>query len=265
MNGNYLFLYATAGEMFLHLLLCVCMVWIIFVGKIVGYTGGMFVELTKTDKAILNSYNKMLDGLSMYLGEGYEIVLHSLEDYGSSAVKVLHGDHTGRSAGAPLTDLALDYLERMEKKPDDEEKKGIAYFTRNRKGEPLRSVTIPVKGENDRVIGLVCINFNLNTSLLQYINNFVDNEEHLQGNWEDREEKFSLSGPELVESMTEQIRDEVMEDMRIASVNKNKEIIQRLEEKGIFKVKESVAKVSEILGISKNTDYLHLRNLEVEK
>lgn len=113
MNGNYLFLYATAGEMFLHLLLCVCMVWIIFVGKIVGYTGGMFVELTKTDKAILNSYNKMLDGLSMYLGEGYEIVLHSLEDYGSSAVKVLHGDHTGRSAGAPLTDLALDYLERM--------------------------------------------------------------------------------------------------------------------------------------------------------
>ena len=54
------------------------MVWIIFVGKIVGYTGGMFVELTKTDKAILNSYNKMLDGLSMYLGEGYEIVLHSL-------------------------------------------------------------------------------------------------------------------------------------------------------------------------------------------
>ena len=100
---------------------------------------------------------------------------------------------------------------------------------------------------------------------LQYINNFVDNEEHLQGNWEDREEKFSLSGPELVESMTEQIRDEVMEDMRIASVNKNKEIIQRLEEKGIFKVKESVAKVSEILGISKNTVYLHLRNLEVEK
>lgn len=40
------------------------------------------MELTKTDKAILNSYNKMLDGLSMYLGEGYEIVLHSLEDYG---------------------------------------------------------------------------------------------------------------------------------------------------------------------------------------
>lgn len=37
--------------------------------------------------------------------------------------------------------------------------------------------------------------------------------------------------------MTEQIRDEVMEDMRIASVNKNKEIIQRLEEKGIFKVR----------------------------
>ena len=69
------------------------------------------VKLTETDREILKSYSTMLEGLSMYLGEGYELVLHSLEDYSSSAVKVIHGLHTGRTEGAPLTDLALDLLE----------------------------------------------------------------------------------------------------------------------------------------------------------
>lgn len=218
--------------------------------------------LTETDKVILNSYKMMLEGLSMYLGEGYEIVLHSLEDYGSSAVKIMNGLHTGRKEGAPLTDLALDYLEEIRKKPEN---KGITYFTRNRKGDPLKSVTMPVKGENDRVIGLICINFNLNTSLLQYINNFVDNVEHHEGTWEDRKENFSLNSVELVENMTEEIQKKVMEDASVASINKNKEIIQILHAKGIFNMKEAVTKVSQILGISKNTVYLHLRNLEMQE
>ena len=224
--------------------------------------GDVRVVLTETDKMILNSYKMMLEGLAMYLGEGYEIVLHSLEDYGNSAVKIMNGLHTGRKEGAPLTDLALEYLEEIRKKPDS---KGMTYFTKNRKGEPLKSVTMPVRGENDRVIGLICINFNLNTSLLQYINNFVDNAEYHQGSWEDRRENFSLNSVELLESMTEETQKKVMEDASVAPVNKNKEIIQILHAKGVFNMKEAVSKVAEILGISKNTVYLHLRNLEMQE
>ena len=110
------------------------------------------VKLTETDREILKSYSTMLEGLSMYLGEGYELVLHSLEDYSSSAVKVIHGLHTGRTEGAPLTDLALDLLEEMQK--EDADSRGITYFTHNKKGEPLKSVTIPVRGEKDRIIGV---------------------------------------------------------------------------------------------------------------
>ena len=39
-----------------------------------------YVALTDTDRAILESYKAMLNGLAEYLGSGYEIVLHSLED-----------------------------------------------------------------------------------------------------------------------------------------------------------------------------------------
>lgn len=216
--------------------------------------------LTETDKSILNSYSMMLEGLSRYLGEGYEIVLHSLEDYGNSAVKIMHGSHTGRTKGAPVTDLAMNYLEEIKKNPDDST--GITYFTHNKKGQSLKSVTIPVRGENNRIIGLLCINFNLHTSLLEYIHNFVDGETNEEQQWETRKENFSSTSVELLENMIQEMRREVMEDLTVSSVNKNKEIIQRLYEKGLFNMKDAVAKAAEILGISKNTVYLHLRNLE---
>ena len=46
------------------------------------------LKLTSLDKKILHSYCQTLDGLSNYLGNGYEIVLHSLEDYEHSATDI---------------------------------------------------------------------------------------------------------------------------------------------------------------------------------
>lgn len=62
-----------------------------------------------------------------------------------------------RTEGAPITDLALKMLEQIRR--NEENDHGVIYFSTNVKGEPLKSTTIPVKGEKDRIIGLLCINF----------------------------------------------------------------------------------------------------------
>ena len=100
------------------------------------------LKLTSLDKKILHSYCQTLDGLSNYLGNGYEIVLHSLEDYEHSAIKVINGYHTGRTEGAPITDLALKMLEQIRR--NEENDHGVIYFSTKVKGEPLKSTTIPV-------------------------------------------------------------------------------------------------------------------------
>ena len=46
------------------------------------------VDLTLVDQEILNSYSNMIEGLACYLGEGYEIVLHSLENYEHSVINI---------------------------------------------------------------------------------------------------------------------------------------------------------------------------------
>ncbi|MFN1774535.1 helix-turn-helix domain-containing protein [Clostridioides difficile] len=53
----------------------------------------------------------------------------------------------------------------------------------------------------------------------------------------------------------------VENDSNISSNDKNKSIVSILNESGIFKIKDSVVKVADLMGLSKNTIYMHLRNL----
>ena len=214
------------------------------------------VKLTNTDRAILNSYKGLCDGLSDYLGDGYEFVLHSLEDFDKSVIKIINGSYTGRKEGSPITDLALRMLEKTK---EPEHKWHISYFSKNKKGEPLHSCTITIEGENNRIIGLLCINFYMNTPMYKFLGNLFEPAKPLSDTA--LNETFVDNTTELINEAVNQIRNEVFADLNITTQNRNKEIITRLADRGIFKLKNSVIQCAEILGISKNTVYMHLRNM----
>lgn len=213
------------------------------------------VQLTLIDKLILNSYRTMVEGLGEYLGEGYEIVLHSLENFESSVIYIDHGEHTGRSIGAPITNKALDILMKINKDGSTHE----TYYSFNSKGEPLKSTTIAIKGENDKIIGLLCMNYYMNTSFYDFVHTFVPKETKVKEN-DSITENFSSSVDDMILSTLNMVRYNVYNDPTISSSNKNKEIINVLYSKGIFQIKDSVTQIADLLNISKNTVYLHLRN-----
>ena len=126
-------------------------------------------ELTEVDREILRSYQYMLDGLALYLGDSYEIVLHSLEELSHSVIKIINGHYTKREVGAPITDLALSMLHDIQK---SQAPHSMVYFNR-REGRTLKSVTIPVIGERERIIGLVCMNFQCDVPFSQFISTFL--------------------------------------------------------------------------------------------
>ncbi len=210
------------------------------------------VELTKTDLCILDSYTCLAKGLSEYLGTGYEIVVQSLGNPDEGVICIMNGHYTGRKIGAPITDFALEMFERIK---SHDGTPYATYFTENKNGEPIRSTTIAIHGENHRGIGFICINFFLNLPLATFIReNYFS--EHLRV----FSETFAENSREIIEKQVVKIRDEVFSDKNISLNNKNKEIIFRLSNCGIFNLKDSVVLVAEQLGISKNTVYLHLRN-----
>lgn len=218
-----------------------------------------YLELTLVDNAILQSYEKLVINLGNYLGEGYEIILHSLEDIHHSAISVVNGHHSGRKAGAPITDLALSLLAKIEENKDHS---AICYMNRSKKGVPLRSATIPITGENNRIIGLLCINFYTDIPLSSLLRTFQIGDYEELVTEQDTIETFAENTDELIESAMDAVKEQIMKDLSVSTQNKNKEIVISLYNKGIFNIKDSVVKVAGLLGISKNTVYLHLRNIQ---
>ena len=214
------------------------------------------ISLTLVDQQILNSYCGLIQGLSDYLGDGYEIVLHSLASLENSVIAIVHGEYTGRTVGAPITNRALEMLKYFRETGESYN----TYFSTNQNGEPLKSTTIAIRGESNRIIGLLCMNFYLNTKFVDILNGFLSNEKSIAATPQDNSEIFASNVDDMIYYTLDSVRKEVYSDPNISASNKNKAIICSLYDKGIFKIKDSVPKIADRLGISKNTVYLHLRN-----
>lgn len=214
------------------------------------------LTLTKTDRAILASYETMLDGLALYLGDSYEFVLHSLEDLSHSVIKIINGHYTQRTVGAPITDLALTMLHNIQEKQTPQ---SLVYLNR-RDGHTLKSTTIPVVGEGGRIIGLVCMNFQCDVPLSQFISGLFPQTPAVLPAKET--ESFNADIEDVISVAMEKAREAVYADPQISSTNRNKEIVRLLYQQGVFNIKDAVIRVADSLGISKNTVYLHLRNLK---
>jgi len=216
-------------------------------------------EFSAADRAIIESFKITMDGLGAYLGEAFELVLHDLRDWEHSIIKIINGFHSGRREGGPITDLALSMLEEIRKKAGGTERPALytTYVSPSKYGKPVRSTTIVIPGERKTAIGLLCINLYLDSPISALIQSFslVPPQDYIT-------EHFSADSGELVKRTLERVRAEVQNDHTISPSQKNKEIITLLYHQGIFKLKNAVQTISEDLGISKNTVYLHIRALE---
>ncbi|WP_172500018.1 helix-turn-helix transcriptional regulator [Enterococcus faecalis] len=205
----------------------------------------------------------MLDGLGNFFGSTHEVILHSLENLESSAIKVINGHFSNRKEGAPITDMALKMLSQVESEHDYAVK---PYYNKNQKGVILKSSTIPVIGENDRIIGLICINMHLEMPLIDYLQDLLPSGQQNDMSQElKNSEHFSDNIDELITTSLTKVKQAVESDPNVSHLNQNKEIVIRLYDQGIFILKDSVIKIADRLGISKNTIYLHIRNHKKEE
>ncbi len=214
------------------------------------------IELTEEDVQILESMKTVIAGLADYLGEGYEFVLHSLEDIEKSVIMIINGHHTGRKVGAPITDKALEMLDEIKAGGNSDY---ITYYTHNKNGAPLKSSTIAVRGKDDRIIGLLCINFYLNTPFLDILESFSNENRRKY-----QQENFLDNSNSIILDSIETARKSVYGNKEILISQRNKEIISLLDQQGIFKMKDAVSEVAKELRLSKNTVYMHLHRLSLK-
>ena len=211
--------------------------------------------LTDKDKAILNSYIPVAEGTAEFWGENCEVVIHNLSRLDSSVMKIVNGHLSGRQASSPISEVTLSFVNKMMANPS---MRHVTYFAKNKRGEAFKASISAIEGENGNIIGLFCINFYLTVSLLSMLQNFTPSTktEH-----ENISETFVENAEELMLNALEEAKKSVYDNLAISSSNKNKEIVAILYQKGIFNLKDSVITIANHLGISKNTVYMHIRNM----
>lgn len=209
------------------------------------------------DFDILKSYEAVVDGLAMLIGSHCEIVLHSLQNLKCSAIRIANGEHTGRKIGSPITDLALRMLHDMTGADSSVSK---CYFTRAKSGVLMKSVTIAIRNREQRVVGLLCINMNLDVPFSQIMSTFMPPE--TQDQEMPSSVNFASSVEDLVMQTLEFTIEEVNVDRAVSNNAKNRQIVLNLYEKGIFDIKDAINQVADRLNISKHTVYLYIRQFK---
>jgi predicted transcriptional regulator YheO len=214
-------------------------------------------RLTKADELVLKSYTMAATALGAYFGSAFEFVLHDLTDINHAVIKIINGGLSGRREGAPVTDVALELLDKIGKKPSSAGSYYFTYFSKSKYGKPVKSVTMGIFGERDRLIGLFCVNMYLDQPITALLSDFFTDK-----TVEFINEHFINNSDELIQRILEKVKKEVMENKTVPPSLKNKEIITLLYHQGFFKVKNAIKIAAGDLRISKNTVYLHLRSLE---
>ncbi|MDC7126752.1 MAG: helix-turn-helix domain-containing protein, partial [Spirochaetales bacterium] len=140
----------------------------------------------------------------------------------------------------------------------DDSSEYFTYFSHNNSGEPMKSTTIAIRGSENKIIGLLCINFFMNTTFADFTKMFIP-QEGFKYTFED--EFFAGDISELLTKYVNDATLQVRQNKSIPQSLHNKEIINILQQKDIFKMKNAVNEVAKLLDISINTVYFHLRSL----
>lgn len=192
-------------------------------------------------------------GLAKQFGRDCEVVIHDLtvEDLEHSIVYIENGHVSNRSVGDGPSHVVLETLQ----KGSGELKDHLGYLTRTSDGRILKSSTIYIRDDRDRVRYIFSINYDI-TALLTLENALK-----------------SLTATEMPEKEPEKITQNVndlLEDLiqqsvtlvgkPVAMMNKDDKVqaIQFLNEAGAFLITKSGDKVSNYFGISKYTLYSYL-------
>ncbi|MDR1932017.1 MAG: PAS domain-containing protein [Spirochaetales bacterium] len=210
-------------------------------------------SITLKDKQTLESVKAIVDGIATLFGENCEVLLHSFESLDRSIIHIANGHITGRGIGSPITDLGMKVLQESANTSRDVTG---CYYSKTKDGKTLRSVTILIRNTKKKPIGMMCINFNMNASVISLLRTFGDSG---QQEGSENPENFVSNIEDLIKTTLRDTITNINNHAAIPNHAKNKTIVYELIKKGIFDIRGAIDIVARELSISRYTIYNYIR------
>jgi predicted transcriptional regulator YheO len=238
---------------------------------------------------ILQRYCTLVSFLGKTLGSDYEVVLQDLTDGKNTVIAIANSAISGRSIGAPLTDLGLQFISQKTYEKNDYI---INYGGQSKQHTKLRSSTMFIKDDDENLIGMLCINFNLGKyncivnnmkSLTEFFssellftkkteNPFVQEDKENSAytilankNQENKTppvENFSQSITDTIHDAITKITGQDNIQPKHLTQEEKIQIVKELNIKGIFLIKGAISEVALQLASSETSIYRYLSKLK---
>ena len=198
----------------------------------------------------------LMDLLEQHFGRHSEFVLHDLtKDYNHTIVDIRNGHITGRRVGDCGSNLGLEILRGT---VQDGER--YNYITQTPGAKILRSSSLYMRDAEGKVIGSLCINTDITTSL-QYEAYLHEQNHYKPQGAEGTREFFTNNVQELLERLLLEGAQKVGKAASEMTKEERCRFIKYLDEHGAFLITKSGERTCEYLGISKYTLYATLEKL----
>jgi predicted transcriptional regulator YheO len=211
---------------------------------------------------VFKTYLALVDFLGEILGKNHEIVLHDLTNLNNSIIAIKN-NHSGRNIGGPATDLVLKIMNNKEL----QQRNFISnYKGYSKNGEKFRSSTFFIRDKGDNLIGMLCINSDLSS-----FDKLVDAVQSIISFNNIREfDLDSVSYSENLSSSIEELtKDSIESIINMKGVSPDRmtpeekiEIVNELNQKGIFLLKGAVSEVAHHLKSSEASIYRYLSKIK---
>ncbi|MGN7469021.1 helix-turn-helix transcriptional regulator [Brevibacillus sp. SAFN-007a] len=199
-------------------------------------------------------YIPIANAMAQTFGRHCEVVLHDLSSPESSVIYAANDHGTGKAIGQSFHHLITQVLLSQKRQNDV-----VAnYRTETEDGRTIKSTTALIRNAKGEAIGAFCIHIDIQplVGTREFIHDFIRiDEEPLE-----RQEGEGMQNVwEFVEAMIAQ----TISGKEVAQIDKNEkmQIVQFMDQKGVFLIKGALEKVAAELNISKVTLYSYLDEL----
>lgn len=194
----------------------------------------------------------------MTFGKNCEVVLHDFSEMERSIIAIENGHVTGRSIGTPIFEDMVKGILNGELKDDK-----INYTGKSADGRILKSTTTFIKDENDKVLGCLCMNYDLTELVLskRVIDDILKtNDKEKKVEAEDKGNRVNNVLSEIVKTTLDTSGKPVAFMCKEEKVN----IVKDLDMQGAFLIKGAIDYVAKVLCVSRYTIYNYLDEIRVD-
>ena len=206
--------------------------------------------------------------IAQMFGKNCEVVLHDFSEPQKSIVAIENGQVTGRKIDDPITDFALSILRKggYGKKKEDEI---VNYRTKTKDGKILRSSTVFIRDNQKKIIGCLCINYDLTEHLMfnKIVGEFCTTIDLDKKKLKDETvtETFSSNVDEVLENIIQEAIEKVGKPVSMMQKKDKLMVAKIVDEKGGFLIKGAVDQLAKEINVSRYTIYNYLDELKTKK